>query len=155
MGGTWLISSQSNPHAPESLLERYSAAVERFNALTTTDRFSTQTPSCSTSDGPGGNVSSLFDAIEKAIGYGIEPPQAEEGGLRPPLDTYETTPGPYGDVVRATDAYVDWFRRSYCLEGGEDRVSRARTDPPSEAMGGGDTGTLVGGRRFKQHDLMG
>jgi len=148
-----LICSQSNQHGPESLLERYFAAVERFNALTTTDRSSIPTPSCNSSEGPGGNVCSLFDAIEKAIGYGIEPPQATEGGVRPPLDSYTTTPSPYGDVVRATNAYVAWFRSAYCLEGGEDRLSRAGTGPSHQEVGGGDAGALVSRRRWQQNDL--
>ena len=34
-----------------------------------------------------------------------------EGG--PPLVTYTTTPSEHGDVVSATEAYVEWFRRTY------------------------------------------
>ena len=153
VGGTWLTSSQSTRHVPGSLLDRYSAAVERWAALTTTDRSSTPIPSCNGSAGPGGNVSSLYDAIERAIGYGIQAPKPEDSADRPPLVTYETTPGPYGDVVRATNAYVAWFRRAYCVEGGEDSLSQSGINSPTKEVGGGDSGALAAGGRFKQNDL--
>lgn len=153
MEESWLISSQSGPGVNESLAARYSAALARFRERTTTETSSTATPSCSSSEGPGGSASSLFDVIEKAIGYGIEPPEPDESGNRPPLDSYETTPGPYGDIYRATDAYVAWFRRAHRLEGGEDRVSQPRTSPPNKEVGGENSGPLVRGGRFKQNDL--
>ena len=148
-----MTSSPSHPAVSESLAARYFAARERFAALTTTETCSTATPSSNGSEGPGGSASSLYAVIERSFGYGIEPPQADESGNRPPLDSYETTPGPYGDVYRATNAYVTWFRRAYCLEGGEDRVSQPRIDPSNKEMGGEDSGALVRGGRFKQHDL--
>jgi len=150
---TWLTSSLSTRNVPASLLERYSKAVEKWTDLCTTNRSSTPTPSCNTSAGPGGNACSLYDVIERAIGYGIEAPKPQDSADRPPLVTYETTPGPYGDVVRATNAYVAWFRRSYRLEGREDRVSSARTGSSVEEVGGRDSGALVAGGRFKQNDL--
>lgn len=153
MGENWLTSSLSNPHVPASLLDRYSEAVEKWTAICTTNRCSTPIPSCNTSAGPGGNASSLYDVIERAIGYGIEAPKPQDSADRPPLVTYETTPGPYGDVVRATNAYVAWFRRSYCLEGGEDRVSSAGINSQTKEVGGGDSGALEAGGRFKQNDL--
>ena len=153
MEESWLISSPSHPAVSESLAARYFAARERFAALTTTETSSIPTRSCNGSVGPGGGASSLFDVIERSFGYGIEPPQPAEGDDRPPLVTYETTPGPYGDVVRATNAYVTWFRRAYCLERGEDRVSQPRISPPNKEMGGGDSGSLVRGGRYKQNDL--
>ena len=148
-----MISSPSSHGVSESLAARYFAARERFAALTTTDKSSTPIPSSSGSEGPGGGASSLFDVIETAIGYGIEPPKPPDGYDGPPLVTYETTPGPYGDVVRATNAYVVWFRRTYCPEGGEDRVGQSRISPPNKEVGGGDPGALVRGGRYKQNDL--
>ena len=135
------------------MLARYSAAVAAFAARTTTDRCSIPTRTLNGPPGPGGDASSLYDVIERAIGYGIEPPAPADTGDRPPLVTYETTPGPYGDVVRATDAYVAWFRRTHCLEGGEDRVSQPRTDPPNKEVGGTDSGALVRRGRYQQNDL--
>ena len=155
MEEVWLTSSPSAPEIPGSLLARFSAARERFDALSTTSRCSTAIHSSSTSEDLGGSVSSLYDAIERAIGYGIEPPVPAEGQDRPPLVTYEKTPGPHGDVYSATDAYVSWFRRTYCPEGGEDRVRIARASPPAEAAGGGDTGAVASRRRWAQRDLMG
>ena len=148
-----MISSQSSPGLSESLLARYSAARERFAALTTTDKSSTPIPNSNGSEGPGGGASSVFDVIERAIGYGIEPPKPPDGFDGPPLVTYETTPGPYGDVVRATNAYVSWFRRTYCVEGGEDRLGQSGIGSPNKEMGGEDSGALVRGGRFKQNDL--
>ena len=148
-----MISSQSNPGVSESLAARYSAARERFAALTTTNKSSTPIRNSNGSEGPGGSASSVFDVIERAIGYGIEPPKPPDGFDGPPLVTYETTPGPYGDVVRATNAYVAWFRRTYCVEGGENRVSQSRISSPNKEVGGGDSGALVRGGRYKQNDL--
>ena len=148
-----MISSLSHPGVSESLAARYFAARERFAALTTTDKCSTPTHSLNGSEGPGGGASSVFDVIERAIGYGIEPPKPPDGFDGPPLDTYETTPGPYGDVVRATNAYVAWFRRTYCLEGGKDRLGQPRISSPNKEVGGKDSGALVRGGRYKQNDL--
>ena len=148
-----MISSQSAPGAPDSVAERYARAVERFRAVATAISSTNPTPSSNGPTGAGGGASSLFDVIEKAIGYGIEPPQPDETGNRPPLDSYETTPGPYGDIYRATNAYVSWFRRAYCVEGGEDRVSQPRIGPPNKEMGGGDSGSLVSRGRWQQNDL--
>lgn len=153
MGDLWLISSQSVPGNDASLAARYSAALARFKERTTTATSFTATPSCNSSEGLGGGASSVFDVIERAIGYGIEPPKPPDGFDGPPLVSYETTPGPYGDVVRATNAYVAWFRRTYCLEGGEDRLSQSRIGSPNKEMGGEDSGALVRGGRFKQNDL--
>ena len=153
MGASWLICSPSIRGDSASLAARYAAALERFNALSTTSKSSSPTHSSSGPPGPGGSASSVFDVIERAIGYGCQPPQPPEGFDGPPLVTYETTPGPYGDVVRATDAYVAWFRRAYCLEGGADRVEKPGIDPPNKEEGGGDSGALVRRGRFKQHGL--
>ena len=153
MEASWLTSSLSHPAVGESLLARFSAARERYAALTTTDKSSTAIHSSAGSVGAGGGASSVFDVIERAIGYGIQPPKPPEGFDGPPLVTYETTPGPYGDVVRATDAYVAWFRRAYCLEGGADRVEKPGIDPPNKEEGGGDSGALVRRGRFKQNRL--
>lgn len=153
MGDLWLTSSQSVLGNAASLAARYSAALARFRELTTTETFSTAIPSSNSSEDLGGSACSLYDAIERAIGYGIEPPAPADGYDGPPLVTYEATPGPYGDVVRATDAYVTWFRRTYCVEGGEDRLSQSRIGSPNKEMGGEGSGPLARGGRFKQNDL--
>ena len=59
-----------------------------------------------------------------------------EGHNAPPLETYTTTATEYGDVVRATEEYVRWFRRTYPASGPEDRVSRKASSPPAEGDGG-------------------
>ena len=59
-----------------------------------------------------------------------------EGHNAPPLETYTTTATEHGDVVRATEEYVRWFRRTYPAAGPEDRVSRKASSPPAEGEGG-------------------
>lgn len=51
-----------------------------------------------------------------------------EGG--PPLVTYTTTPSEHGDVVSATEAYVEWFRRTYPAAR---RADSARVPAPGAA----------------------
>ena len=59
-----------------------------------------------------------------------------EGSDPPPLETYTVTPAEHGDVYRATDEYVRWFRRTYPVAGGEDRVSRTTPSPAPQRVGG-------------------
>lgn len=148
-----MTSSQSAPGDLGCVAERYARAIERFRTLATATSCTSPTPNSSGPQGPGGGASSLFDVIERSLGYGIEPPSSPEGYDAPPLVTYETTPGPYGDVVRATNAYVTWFRRTYCVEGGEDRIGRAGISSPIKEVGGEDSGALASGGRYKQNDL--
>ena len=72
-----------------------------------------------------------------------------EGHNAPPLETYTTTPTEHGDVVRATEEYVRWFRRTYPAAGSEDRVSQPSPRPSSEGVGGAES---VPGR-WKQNEL--
>ena len=153
MEASWLTYSPSIRADSGSLAERYAAAVERFNALATTSRSSTPTPSSNGSPEHGGGASSVFDVIERAIGYGIKPPKPPEGFEGPPLVTYETTAGPYGDLVRATHGYIAWFRRTYCVEGGENCLGEPGIGSPNKEEGGRDSGALAPGGRFKQNDL--
>jgi hypothetical protein len=59
-----------------------------------------------------------------------------EGHNPPPLEAYTTTPTEHGDVVRATDEYIQWFLRAYPAAGGENRLSRAAPRPSVEGVGG-------------------
>ena len=59
-----------------------------------------------------------------------------EGHNAPPLETYTTTATEHGDVVRATEEYVRWFRRTYPAAGSEDRVSRKAPGPSPKGAGG-------------------
>ena len=59
-----------------------------------------------------------------------------EGFDPPPLETYTTTATEYGDVVRATEEYVRWFRRTYSVTGPEDRVSQPAPRPAAQSYGG-------------------
>ena len=69
-----------------------------------------------------------------------------EGFDPPPLETYTTTATEYGDVVRATEEYVRWFRRTYSVTGPEDRVSQPAPRPSPKGDGGASG-------RWKQNDL--
>ena len=46
------------------------------------------------------------------------------------METYTVTPTEHGDVVRATEAYVEWFRRTYPAAG---RADSARVPAPGPA----------------------
>jgi len=59
-----------------------------------------------------------------------------EGSDPPPLETYTVATAEHGDVYRATDEYVRWFRRTYSAAGGEDRVSGPPPRSAPEGMGG-------------------
>ena len=59
-----------------------------------------------------------------------------EGFNAPPLEAYTATPTEHGDLVRATEEYVRWFRRTYPAAGSEDRVSRAPSSPSPKGEGG-------------------
>lgn len=58
------------------------------------------------------------------------------GAGRAPLEAYTVTPTEHGDVVRATDEYVRWFRSRYPKAGGEDRVSRGGASGAPQDVGG-------------------
>ena len=90
-----------------------------------------QSISGSTTGGTTGGIRDLLSRLEH-LAYGRRP----EGFDPPPLETYTTTPAEHGDVVRATEEYVRWFRRTYSITGPEDRVSRPAPSPPAEGEGG-------------------
>ena len=73
----------------------------------------------------------LNERLER-LAFGRRP----EGHNAPPLETYTTTPTEHGDVVRATQAYREWFLRAYPAAGSEDRVSQPTPRTPVEGVGG-------------------
>ena len=81
-------------------------------------------------DTPPG-LEKLNERLER-LAFGGRP----EGHDAPPLETYTTTATEHGDVVRATEEYVRWFRRTYSVTGPEDRVSKPSSRTPSEGVGG-------------------
>ena len=86
----------------------------------------------------------LNERLER-LAFGGRP----EGHNAPPLETYTTTPTEHGDVVRATEEYVRWFRRTYPAAGPEDR---ARVPAPGPSpKGDGGTESVPG--RWKQNEL--
>ena len=85
---------------------------------------------------PGGRpdtlpgLEKLNERLER-LAFGGRP----EGHDAPPLETYTTTPTEHGDVVRATEEYVRWFRRTYSVTGPEDRVSQPSPRPAVKGYG--------------------
>lgn len=80
---------------------------------------------------PTVSLERLNERLER-LAFGARP----EGSNAPPLETYTVTTSEHGDVYHATDEYVRWFRRTYPVTGGEDRLSRAPSRPPVEGTGG-------------------
>ena len=86
---------------------------------------------------PGGRpdtipgLEKLNERLER-LAFGGRP----EGHDAPPLETYTTEASEHGDVVRATEEYVRWFRRTYPASGPEDRVSQPSSRPAAEGVGG-------------------
>ena len=77
----------------------------------------------------GGSIGGIRDLLARLEHLAFSP--RAEGG--PPLVTYTTTPSEHGDVVRATEAYVEWFRRTYPAAG---RADSARVPAPGAAAQG-------------------
>ena len=90
---------------------------------------------------PSIGLERLNERLER-LAFGGRP----EGHDAPPLETYTTTPTEHGDVVRATEEYVRWFRRTYPASGSEDRVSQPAPRPSFEGDGREEKSPLT---RFK------
>jgi hypothetical protein len=80
---------------------------------------------------PTSSLENINERLER-LAFGRRP----EGYNAPPLETYTTTATEHGDVVRATEEYVRWFRRTYPAAGPEDRASQPTPRPSSEGDGG-------------------
>ena len=80
---------------------------------------------------PTSSLENINERLER-LAFGRRP----EGHDAPPLETYTTTPTEHGDVVRATEEYVRWFRRTYPAAGPEDRARVPSPRTPSEGEGG-------------------
>ena len=94
-------------------------------------------------DTPPG-LEKLNERLER-LAFGGRP----TGHDAPPLKTYTTTAAEHGDVVRATEEYVRWFRRTYSVTGPEDRVSKPSPRPSSEGVGG----EAQPAGRWRQNDM--
>ena len=81
----------------------------------------------------------LNERLER-LAYGERP----EGHNTPPLEAYTTTPTAHGDVVSATPAYREWFRRTYPAAG---RGDCNRSPAPNTRNKG------LRGTRWCQNDL--
>lgn len=90
---------------------------------------------------PASSLENLNERLER-LAFGGRP----QGHNAPPLEAYTTTPAANGDVVRATQAYREWFLRAYPASGPEDCVSQPAPGPSSEGVGGTKG-------RWKQNDI--
>lgn len=135
-------SSASSPSAAQ--VARFIAAQERHQRL----KSSIESGAAAKEIGPGspapaGDTSTSasscmnggldLDLFERLARLATTPPAPN----RPPLVTYTTTPGPYGDVVSATAEYVRWFVSNYPSAGGGDPVQRRGPLPAASEVGGG------------------
>ncbi len=110
-------------------------ARERCQMATTAGVSESQTPNCSGGAPNPTKLTSIYDCIEKSIGYGLEPP-VFGGTARPPMETYTTTATEGGTIYRATDEYVLWYRNTYGLDKTPDRgVPRPTRRAPQEVGG--------------------
>ena len=88
---------------------------------------------------PGGTPTPIasLENLDERLERLAFPPTPTPGAERPPIETYTVTPSEHGDVYRATDEYVRWFRSRYPNAGGGDRVQRKSVDRTPKKMGGG------------------
>ena len=127
-GGTWLISLTSGADSIGALALKHGSSIygpkdcKRYDVPPLPPHGTpTVTPS----------LERLNERLER-LAFGRRP----EGYNAPPLETYTSTATEHGDVVRATEEYVRWFRRAYPAAGSEDRVSQPSPRPSSEGTGG-------------------
>lgn len=135
MGTAWLNSSPSIPLTPGCVRERYLNALDRLQGSTTTSKCCTPTPSSSGLPSRGGEDSSRSGGIrdlQARLEFLAFTPRGENA---PPLVTYQTTPGPYGDVVSATPEFIRWFRRTYPTPGRASRAGLEAPCPPNKGVG--------------------
>ena len=92
------------------------------------------------------SLEKLNERLER-LAYGGRP----VGHDAPPLETYTVTATAYGDVVRATEEYVRWFRRTYPAAGPADRVSQPAPGPAPQGVGGTQNEPPSAGGRYKQN----
>ena len=95
-------------------------ARERCLIADTKEPLENQTHNSGTGNPNPTKTASIDDCIEKAIGYGLQPPEFQ-GSIRPPLETYTTQAEERGVVYRATDQYVLWYRSTYGFDKTPDR----------------------------------
>ncbi len=117
-----MTSTQSPNLSDSSVAAVVAAARERCGISSTNTPSTNRIHTCNSESPTGSNVSSIYDCIERAFGYGIEPPVYAHPERRPPLETYTVTPTEHGSVVRATDAFRTWFDTCYPIKGGDHRA---------------------------------
>jgi len=136
LGGTWLTSLQSiiNSGLASGVEKRHSWPGAATSCNSGSRRL--EGPIASPQTGSGtestGGIYDLTGRLERLA----FPPTPTPGAERPPMETYTVTPTEHGDVVRATDDYVRWFRSRYPKAGREDRASRPGASGAPQKVGG-------------------
>ena len=133
-----MTSTQSPNLSDSSVAAVVAAARERCGMSSTNTPSTNQTHTCNSESPTGSNVSSIYDCIERAIGYGLEPPVYADPERRPPLETYRVTATEHGSIYRATDAFRTWFDKCYPIKGGDHRAGGEAARPTSQGVGGAE-----------------
>lgn len=138
-----MSSLNSTQQQGSSMSSRLFAARERCGLTGTSTTFSNQIPSSSTDDPPSG--SELRGVSDDILGRLVELARQtpESSDNRPPLIAYTTTPGPYGDICRASDEWIQWMRHRVPGYGDSHRSQRppSRRTPDSSGTSDGAGGT--------------
>lgn len=135
-------SSQPSAGLSPDLVRRYQSALSQWSAISSALR--NGTPATGTTPGAtppedrtARTTSTGFTTLTNELNERLEHLAfAERGGDQPPLVTYTTTAGSYGDVVSATPEYVAYMRRKVDGYGVESPLRRAVPDSPAEGTGG-------------------
>ena len=143
-----MTSTQSPNLSDSSVAAVVAAARERCGISSTNTPSTSQTHTSNSESATGSNASSIYDCIERAIGYGIEPPVYADPERRPPLETYRITATEHGSIYRATDAFRTWFDYCYPIKGGDHRAGGEVARHAPQGVGGAE-------RSRKQTELIG
>lgn len=135
LGGARVTCISSANHPVNRLDDVLSRARARCGLDNITKNSPSATSSCSGQLGETQKLSSVFDCIERCLGYGIEAP-VFQGQARPPLVTYTVTATEGGSVHRATNEYVLWYRTTFGFDKTPDRGCPRPTRRSDQDVGG-------------------
>lgn len=135
LGAARVTCISSSNHPINRLDDVLSRARARCGLENTTGNGQLVTRSCIGAETETRSLSSVFDCIERCLGYGIEAP-VFTGKARPPLVTYTVTATEGGSVHRATDEYVLWYRETFGFDKTPDRGCSRPTRRSHQDLGG-------------------
>ena len=126
--------SNSNPSTTR-LDEVLARARERCLIASTQKDSENPTPNSTTGNPNPTKLESIYDVIERSLGYGIEPP-VFRGKSRPPMETYTVTATEGGSVHRATNEYVLWYGQTFGFDKTPDRSGPRPPCRSNQTVGG-------------------